>query len=83
MPSLFVQLLNILIVNATLPKILMYDSQGFWLSIKRLSHGKFNWWPSARQLATRLSVPQLHSLLWNTQLSPQMAQEWQPINEDE
>jgi len=64
-------------------KVLMYDSQGFWLCIKRLSHGKFNWWPKSRQLAMRLSVPQLHSLLWNTQPSPQALQQWQPINTDE
>ncbi len=26
-------------------KVLMYDGQGYWLCQKRLSKGKFNWWP--------------------------------------
>lgn len=29
-------------------KLLVYDGQGFWLCHKRLSHGKFSWWPSGR-----------------------------------
>jgi transposase len=28
-------------------KLLMYDGQGFWLCQKRLSQGKFPWWPAA------------------------------------
>ena len=32
-------------------KILMYDGQGFWLCHKRLSRGKFSWWPAARPSA--------------------------------
>jgi hypothetical protein len=27
-------------------KILLYDGQGFWLFIKRLSKGRFKWWPN-------------------------------------
>lgn len=27
-------------------KILVYDGQGYWLCQKRLSTGKFKWWPS-------------------------------------
>lgn len=33
--------------RATAIKVLMYDGQGFWLCQKRLSEGKFRWWPSA------------------------------------
>jgi len=32
-------------------KILVYDGQGFWLCQKRLSEGKFRWWPSGREAA--------------------------------
>jgi transposase len=26
-------------------KVLVYDGQGFWLCYKRLSKGRFRWWP--------------------------------------
>ncbi len=29
-------------------KLLTYDGQGFWLCQKRLSAGRFAWWPSGR-----------------------------------
>ena len=61
-------------------KILIYDSQGFWLCLKRLSNGKFNWWPKSKQLAEKLSVATLNNLIWNNSLSnPQ--QEWRPIKD--
>ena len=34
--------------QATSIKILAYDGQGFWLCQKRLSAGKFRYWPGAR-----------------------------------
>jgi transposase len=34
-------------------KILLYDGQGFWLCQKRLSSGKFGWWPARGEEATR------------------------------
>ena len=32
--------------RGTAIKILVYDGQGFWLCQKRLSRGRFRWWPS-------------------------------------
>lgn len=32
--------------RATAIRILVYDGQGFWLCYKRLSTGRFRWWPS-------------------------------------
>ena len=32
--------------RATAIKVLVYDGQGFWLCQKRLSSGRFRWWPS-------------------------------------
>ena len=42
-------------------RILMYDGQGFWLCTKRLSKGKFQWWPNGSTLDAR----QTQTLLWN------------------
>ena len=33
--------------NRTAVKILVYDGRGFWLCYKRLSKGKFRWWPTS------------------------------------
>ena len=54
-------------------KILVYDGQGFWLCQKRLSAGRFTWWPEATEAVTaRLDVHQVQLLLWNG--NPQSAQ---------
>jgi len=45
-------------------KILVYDGQGFWLCQKRLSKGRFRWWPqSAAEAAQSLEAHQLGVLL--------------------
>ena len=50
--------------KATALKLLMYDGQGFWLCHKRLSQGRFPWWPSAADGgAQRLAAHQLAVLL--------------------
>ena len=50
--------------KATALKLLMYDGQGFWLCHKRLSQGRFPWWPSAADgAAQRLAAHQLAVLL--------------------
>jgi len=47
-------------------KILTYDGQGFWLAQKRLSRGRFSWWPESRGDAVEaLAVHELQLLLWN------------------
>ena len=47
-------------------KILVYDSQGFWLATKRLSQGRFRWWPEKTgEAAKLLEAHQLQLLLWN------------------
>jgi transposase len=45
-------------------KILVYDGQGFWLCQKRLSKGRFRWWPGGCSAATgTLEAHQLPVLL--------------------
>ncbi len=52
--------------SAKAVKILVYDSQGFWLAQKRLSHGRFGWWPRGDGEPTRLlEAHELQVLLWN------------------
>jgi transposase len=47
-------------------KLLLYDSQGFWLCQKRLSKGRFRWWPKETDEVSRtLAAHQLQTLLWN------------------
>jgi transposase len=50
--------------RATAIKILVYDGQGFWLCQKRLSKGRFRWWPDGK--GTReLQARELQVVLWN------------------
>jgi len=45
-------------------KILIYDGQGFWLCQKRLSKGRFKWWPrSVGEAVNPLAVYELQLLL--------------------
>ncbi len=62
-------------------KVLIYDGQGFWLCHKRLSEGRFSWWPeSSDAAARRLAAHQLSVLLSagnpdRTQAAP----DWRPV----
>ena len=49
--------------RATSIKILVYDGQGFWLATKRLSKGRFRWWPQSNDPSKQLRVPQAQVLL--------------------
>ncbi|MBC7360307.1 MAG: IS66 family insertion sequence element accessory protein TnpB [Desulfacinum sp.] len=63
--------------KATTIKALVYDGQGFWLCQKRLSKGRFAWWPRGAPVR-ELAVDELHSRLWNR--SPVKGQPpWRPV----
>ena len=50
--------------RGTAIKILAYDGQGFLLTLKRLSTGRFRWWPtSATEAATAVEAHQLQRLI--------------------
>lgn len=50
--------------RATAVKLLVYDGQGFWLCHKRLSSGRFGWWPArAAETVTSLQAHELQVLL--------------------
>ena len=55
-------------------KVLMYDGQGFWLCCKRLSEGRFRWWPDkssdkssdkSNETVSSLAAHDLQLLIWN------------------
>jgi len=47
-------------------KLLVYDGQGFWLCQKRLSKGRFRWWPQTNGGKSQsLALHELQLLLWN------------------
>ena len=44
-------------------RILTYDEQGFWIATKRLSKGRFKWWPTGTEPAKTLRAHQAQLLL--------------------
>ena len=66
--------------SGTALKLLVYDGQGFWLCTKRLSQGRFQWWPTTPAPSVRLSARELTILLWNGfPERAQMAPAWRQV----
>jgi transposase len=66
--------------SATALKLLCYDGQGFWLLMKRLSQGRFTWWPTTLDARVPLSARELLIVLWNgNPEGAQMAQDWRRV----
>ncbi|MEK7862035.1 MAG: IS66 family insertion sequence element accessory protein TnpB [Chloroflexota bacterium] len=64
-------------------KLLAYDGQGFWLAQKRLSSGKFRFWPSSNADAssTTLKAHELHVLLFGGDpTGTRAAPAWRPLS---
>jgi len=66
---------------ATALKALVYDGQGFWLCHKRLSSGRFRWWPAASHAAAKtLAAHQLQVLFSaGNPEATQAAPVWRPV----
>src|ERR1017187_177627 len=45
--------------RGTAIKLLVYDGQGFWIATKRLSKGRFKWWPTGDEPARTLRAHQI------------------------
>ncbi len=68
--------------RGTAVKVLVYDGQGFWLCHKRLSQGRFPWWPSATAQpgGVRLAAHQLAVLLSaGNPSATAAAPDWRPV----
>ena len=59
-------------------KILVYDGQGFWLMMKRLSKGKFPWWPSHVSKGAELDHRKLQ-LIINAALEAEFSEDWKKL----
>ena len=62
-------------------RVLVYDSQGFWLCHKRLSSGRFRFWPSAAgEAGQALGATELQVLLMGGDpASAKVAPVWRPV----
>ena len=62
-------------------RVLAYDSQGFWLCHKRLSSGRFRFWPTAVGAPGRtLEATELQVLLMGGDpASTRVAPAWRPV----
>jgi len=51
--------------SKTMVRLLVYETNGYWLMTKRLSKGKFLAWPKNHQALNRMMAKQLRQLLRN------------------
>ena len=66
--------------SGTALKLLLYDGQGYWLCMKRLSQGRFTWWPMTADARVPLFARELMILIWNGDPErAQMAQDWRRV----
>jgi transposase len=61
-------------------RILVYDGQGFWLAQKRLSKGRFVWWPSGNGATRVLEAHQAQLLLAAGNPDAQAAPVWRRVS---
>jgi len=64
--------------------LLLYDGQGYWLMLKRLSQGRCAWWPTSPGARVPLSArARLIVRCHGTPERAQMAQDWRRLAEGE
>jgi transposase len=51
--------------SGTALKLLLYDGQGYGMMLKRLSQGRFAWWPQSADTRVPLSAREFLILTWN------------------
>lgn len=66
--------------RATSIRLLAYDGQGFWLAQKRLSKGRFVWWPSGTGTAQALEAHQAQLLLAAGNPAVEAAPMWRRVS---
>jgi transposase len=61
-------------------KLLAYDGQGFWIATKRLSKGRFRWWPTGTEPARALQAHQAQLLLAAGNPETEAAPVWRKVS---
>jgi transposase len=61
-------------------RILAYDGQGFWIATKRLSKGRFKWWPTGSEPAQTLRAHQAQLLLAAGNPDTEAAPVWRRVS---
>jgi transposase len=61
-------------------RILCYDGQGFWMAHKRLSKGRFPWWPTGETTARKLAAHQAQLLLAAGNPETEAAPVWRQVS---
>jgi transposase len=67
--------------SGTAVKVLVYDGQGFWLCQKRLSSGRYRFWPKGgREAGRAILAHELHVLLSGGDFeAARAAPQWRPV----
>jgi len=67
--------------RGTAIKALAYDGQGYWMAQKRLSKGRFRWWPESSEPAKLLEAYEAQLLMVAGDVSRvRAAPMWRPVN---
>jgi transposase len=66
--------------RGTAIRVLQYDGQGFWLATKRLSKGRFKWWPTGTEATRTLRAHQAQLLLAAGNPEAEAPPAWRPLN---
>ena len=66
--------------RGTAIKLLTYDGQGFWLATKRLSKGRFRWWPTGTEPSRILRAHQAQLLLAAGNPDAEAPPEWRQVS---
>lgn len=59
-------------------KILCFDGQGFWLMMKRLSRGKYPWWPKGVGKGTDIDYRKFQ-LIINAAIEAEFSHDWKKL----
>src|SRR5437763_10272733 len=66
--------------RGTAVRVLQYNGQGFWLATKRLSKGRFQWWPTGTEPVRTLRAHQAQLLLAAGNPEAEAPPAWRPLS---